>query len=65
MWRLSLYPRKLSLVPQVEECTNTIFGVKVAVVLNKSETAFDISGVFQYSVDLTMTCGSFTLCKCH
>ena len=51
-WRRSLYPRKLSFVPQVEERTNAIFGVKVAVVLDKSESAFDISGYLQHLVDL-------------
>ena len=51
-WRRSLYPRKLSFVPQVEECTNAIFGIKVAVVLDKTESAFDISGYLQHLVDL-------------
>lgn len=37
------YPRKLRLVPEVEECTNAIFGVKIAVVLNESESAFGVS----------------------
>ena len=40
----SLYPREFSLVPEVEECTNAIFGVKVAVVLDEPESTFDVSG---------------------
>ena len=38
-----MYPRELRFVPEIEECTNAIFGVKVAVVLDEPEAAFDIS----------------------
>ena len=42
----AIYPRELRFVSKVEECTDAIFGVKVAVVLNETETAFDVSKLF-------------------
>ena len=39
-----MYPREFSLVSEVEERTNAILSVKVAVVLNEPESAFDVSG---------------------
>ncbi len=56
----SFYPREFSLVPEVEECTNAIFGVKVAVILNEPEPTFQLLATFS---DLTVGCGCFTLCK--
>ena len=39
------YSREFSLVAKVEECTNTILSVKVAVVLDESESTFNVSGI--------------------
>ena len=39
----SVYPRELRLVPEIEECTNAVLGIKVAVVLDEPEAAFDVS----------------------
>lgn len=38
-----MYPRELRLVPEIEECTNAILGVKVAVVFDEPEAAFGVS----------------------
>ena len=42
----AVYPRELRFVSKIEECTDAIFGVKVAVVLYETETAFDVSNFF-------------------
>lgn len=39
-----MYPREFCLVSEVEECTNAIFGVKVAIVLNEPEPILNVSG---------------------
>ena len=56
-YKHSLYPRKFSLVPEIEECTNAIFGIKVAVVFNESESAFNVSDSSRHSWKLTVGCG--------
>ena len=45
-----MYPRKLGLVPEVEECTNAILGVKVAVILNESKSVVNVSSVARNSI---------------
>ena len=61
--RHSLYPRKLGLVPEVEECTNAILGVKVAVILNESKSVVNVSSAARNSIELATEHGCSTLCK--
>ena len=61
--RHSLYPRKLGLVPEVEECTNAILGVKVAVVLNEPKSVVNVSSAARNSIELITERGCSTLCK--
>ena len=61
--RHSLYPRKLGLVPEVEECTNTILGVKVAVILYEPKSVINVSSAARNSIEWTTECGCSTLCK--
>ena len=61
--RHSSYPRKLGLVPEVEECTNAILGVKVAVILNEPKSVNNVSSAARKSIELTVEHGCSTLCK--
>ena len=59
----SLYPREFSLVPEVKECTNAIFGIKVAIILDEPESALDVSDFYHHITEMTIGCRCFTLCK--
>ena len=61
--RHSLYPRKLGLVPEVEECTNAVLGIKVAVILNEPKSVVNVSNAARNSTELTTERGYSTLCK--
>ena len=58
-----MYPRKLGLVPEVEECTNAILGVKVAVILDEPKSVVNVSSAARNSIELTTARGWPTLCK--